>query len=1552
MVTLRTVIIKRNIYYFLFRYQRELQGSMIFKIKLILTVIFCILLNSMTLVKAQSNVKNLYLEQLSVEDGLSQGTVNSILADESGFIWLATDNGLNIYDGYSVKQLSGPNNSFIDAGVYFVKKDSLGFVWMNVGDGLYRYQPETNEYQLILATNPENFNQFVVDVVQGNNSQNESGHWIATSKNISFYNEETKTLEVKVDLSKELSEKDNILQIAYHKQVIFIGTRVGIYAYHVKLNQWRKLPRLLTKTSVGDINETQANKAFTLHVCDQNILYIGTGDGVFSLNISNAKDYILGRAEAGKYKSVFEKLSVWQFLSVDEKLYVVSDKGLHVVDTKKQKGNALFGISDFFENTSNNKIISIAQDKSGIFWLGSESSGVYLWDPSREYVANYRYQKNNKNSLDHNSVWSMELYEGNHQKMWVGTSKGLNLVDLETHIVEQHDITSKIASSNRDIRVFSIFPYKDNLLLLSTTKGIIFYNYKLKQTQKLKFSEEINKILSKDHYSVYFQNKRYLWLVYDENISLIDLQTESLETLNKLTDVVPKNKIYSFVGLLPDSSTMLFTTNDSLWGYDIKSKKVGLLYQHPNVLDSEWGSFDNWVIDRNNIFWLSYPTKGLVGLEYPSFKPKYFYNSKNSIIDNNVYSVLTDNDGDVWFASHKGIFQLNVDTQHIRNFTIADGLSAMEFNSSARLKLTNGNIAFGSMEGVSVFNPNALKSKHQQDEFNIHVTAIDVISRQLDLPILINQNDDVLLNYDDVGIRFDFSTLSYSHRKDVIYEYELIGDSKVSYPPTKENSITFPSLSSGIHMLSVRAKSPVTGEYSPRQTIKIRVSYAPWKSPLAIFLYVILVGLLIIFWFYKRNEKRQILLAAHEDVKFRENRLQLALIGSNSEVWDWQAHDNLMFGKRISQELAYIDLASAHTFEQHIELIHPDDKDSFIANWRLFVENNDLDETFSCTYRLKHAEGHWLWYKDLGKIVTLDSDNKPSRITGSYTNITETRAEEVRSQYYGEAFKQTNDWVLIINYDFTQVTANQSLRNVFKLPSENFNFDSNFMGLNESRWKFFRYLFPSLSEGEHWRGEELVVTDEGEEFHVVVNINVGRNQTTNKLHYVCVFTDISAQKSAEKELRYLANYDHLTDLPNRSLLLERIKHAMKLSQRQNKSIALFFIDLDRFKQVNDSLGHDCGDLLLVEVTRRLTELLRVDDTIARIGGDEFVVLLESFRGPTHLGQVAQKIIEAVEQPVLLVESEVSIGASIGIALYPDDANDSNALLRHADVAMYHAKQLGRNTFQFFTPRMNAEATERLTKESNIKLACANDEFFNHYQPIIDVNTGKAAGFELLMRWQSKDGIIAPAGFIGIAEELGLIIPMTERALERGLIDLKKWHKQRPTLYLSVNLSPLHFAKDSLVPYITKLLIKHDLPSYLLKIEVTESALLSEPEKAIRTMNALSDLGVILALDDFGTGFSSLSYLKRLPLDIIKIDRSFVSGIGIEKTDEAIVDATIVLAKRLNMLCIAEGVETTEQLEYLTKRKCHYIQGYLYSKPVDAGAICEFLSANIVELKVN
>jgi len=1514
-------------------------------INIILLFIISNIFNCAVLSTANGKVQNLSLEKLSVEDGLSQGTVNAMLQDDTGFIWMGTENGVNIYDGYTIRQLPGPEGNFNNFGIYNLMKDKQGLIWMNAyGKGLYSYDTLTDKYQFIQTNINKDKNYNISDIIEGENGD----IWVLTSKSLGLYNKNTKIYQQVLDLNAEILANKYLLKMALKNEVVFIASTAGIIAFNTQSKQWRKLPDISnTKATDATFHIDESSKVYTLNISENNQLYLGTHDGLFVVDVGNIKSYIAKKRMLPKYELILENVSLWQVYIEEGFFYAGTDKGLYKVDFKDNNTEFLFGYSDYFDNITNESILSILKDNNGTFWLGSNATGVYRWNPKREFIQNYRYKKNNPSSLSFNEVWNILPQKNSNDLIWVSTSNGLNLIDNNSHIVKQFIVNPDTKSVYNESYIYQIVELSPNQLLLSTAVGIRIFDTQLEKLIALPFNEKIKTLLAKEQFNIYFKDD-ILWVINTKGIFQLNLISGVITDYPKVLEKISADNLWGVLGYLPDSDLLLISSNNALWALNGNNKEIKQLYLHPDVLDSEYVSIDNWAIDNDNILWLSFSSKGLVGLTLPDFKQKYFYHKGNSIIDDNVYGVMKDQEGDIWFSTHGGIFMLNTENQHIRHFTIEDGFPAMEYNSKAYSHLKDHQFAYGSMEGVSFFDPLVLKKLNKDKTTNLKITNINVLSRKLNLPLSLSDNKEILLEHDDVGIRIDFSTFSFSSRNKTSYEYRLMGKSTVNYPSTFENYITFPNLPSGQHVLEIRAKSSISGVYSKPTKLKIRVSYVPWLSPLAYFIYLVIFISITLSWYSRRSKQRRLLLAAHEEVKFRENRLQLALTGSNSEVWDWQSHDNLMFGKRISQELGYVDLASSHSFEEHVELIHPNDRISFVSTWQSFLASADLEVNFSCTYRMVNSEGEWLWYKDLGKIVAIDTEGNATRITGSYTNITQSRADEERAQHYGEAFKQTKDWVLIITEDFQHVTANQSFRDVFKWSDEQFQFDHALLGINKVRWKFYRQLLPTLVEGQHWSGEELIETEAHEEFHVLVNINVSRNEATKSLHYICVFTDITAQKIAEKELRYMANYDHLTDLPNRSLLLERIKHAMDFSKRKSLSIALFFIDLDKFKQVNDSLGHEFGDMLLVEITRRLTNILRVDDTVARIGGDEFVVLLESFRGSAQLGHIAQKIIAEVEKPVTLDGNIVSIGASIGIALYPDDAKNSKELLRHADVAMYHAKQIGRNTFQFFTPRMNFEASVRLQKESNIKMAHKNNEFINHYQPIVDEKVGKVVGVEMLMRWQSSEGLIPPFAFISIAEELGLIIPMTELALDRGLADLNKWHKFAPEMFLSVNLSAQHFLKDSLVPYVSSLLKKHNFSPSILKFEVTESALISEPEKAISTMKALSELGVTLALDDFGTGYSSLEYLKKLPLDIIKIDRSFVSGIGEEEADEAIVDATLVLAKRLGMGCIAEGVETKAQLDYLTKQECHLIQGYIYSKPIDSDGIVDCLKQKCIE----
>ena len=1482
-----------------------------------------------------------------MEDGLTQGTINAIQQDSNGFIWFATESGIDIFDGYNFKPLDLPGDSSIETA-YELFLDSNKNIWIITTSGLIKYDHNSKTLEPVIKSDPESEDFYIVNVTEQDNDT----FWVATSKTVLRYTPSTKNVFREVDLSGVLGETSNIFAILSKDNHLFIGTRSGLFVYEKKTKELIKVPNIVTGNTIAnsDFDNSESGKIYDIHIDNKNTLYLGTNDGLFSIEIDSIKSFIADRETSLTYQLLIEEVSTWEILQIEESIYVASNIGLSKINLDSLQPEFLFGLSDGDSETVEDKIISLAVDKNEKLWLGSSATGAYLWDSNRSQITNYGYSKKHKH-LSHNEVWDIHLQKSNPNVVWVATRNGLSNLDKNTKSFEHFLVSDDTKSEATSSHIFKIFEDNNERLWLSTAKGVTLFDLNKKALIPLPFDEQTNKLLSKGYLEIYLNDKNILSGVSEDRFFSLDIDSGQIESYSEFEQLVPPKTIFTIFGSIPETQELLISTNQTIWSLNLESKEVKKIYTQQGISSSEWTYVDSWAVDKNNIIWVAFAGKNLLGLSGEDYEVKHVFDRQNSTIDLNIYGLQNDSDGDIWFSSHDGVYYLNSDTLHIRNFSAKDGFASTEFNSGAYTRSDDGIMYYGAMKGISIFTPKILKNTISSEKPKVHLTHINVLSRELDSPIFIDEKSVQQLSYDDVGIRFDFSTFDFLGGKNTQYEFILTGDKTVQYPLTKDNFITFAQLNSGNHTLMVRALSPETGLYSDQLSISIKVSYAPWASPAAYFAYLLVTGVLCAYIYLRRRKQRLLLLEAHEEVKFRENRLQLALTGSNSEVWDWQAKENLMFGKRVAQELGYIDLATSHSFSEHVELIHPEDKESFVNSWKRFISEGSLDTNFSCTYRMKTADGKWLWYKDLGKVVSVDKEGLPSRVTGSYMNITKTKADEERAQYYGEAFKQTTDWVLIINEGFTHVTANKSFREVFGWEEGQHQFSSDLLGLNKGRWFYYRKLLPSMGDGEHWRGEELIQTENGKEYHVLVNINVTTNVSNNRI-YMCVFTDITAQKTAEKELRYMANYDHLTDLPNRSLLLERIKHAIDRAKRKKSSIALFFIDLDRFKQVNDSLGHDNGDLLLIEVTRRLTEVLRGDDTIARIGGDEFVVLLESFKNNSHLGKIAQKIIEAVEQPVELKDNDVSVGASIGIAMFPEDSSNSSELLKNADVAMYHAKQIGRNTFQFFTPRMNFEAEHRLKQESNIKQAHANNEFINYYQPIINANIGKAIGVELLLRWQSIDGILTPNHFISIAEELGIIIQMTESAIERGLQDLVEWRQERPEFYLSVNLSALHFVDSNLVDKVRNFLEKYQLPPNSLKFEITESALISEPEKVIRIMNGLNNIGVKLALDDFGTGFSSLSYLRQLPLDIIKIDRSFVSGIGREKADEAIVDTTLVLAKQLNMRCIAEGVETKEQLAYLVERQCPLIQGYLYSKPVDKKTITRYLKEDNTELSMN
>ncbi|XKD51176.1 hypothetical protein PA7077_05518 [Pseudomonas aeruginosa] len=486
-----------------------------------------------------------------------------------------------------------------------------------------------------------------------------------------------------------------------------------------------------------------------------------------------------------------------------------------------------------------------------------------------------------------------------------------------------------------------------------------------------------------------------------------------------------------------------------------------------------------------------------------------------------------------------------------------------------------------------------------------------------------------------------------------------------------------------------------------------------------------------------------------------------------------------------------------------------------------------------------------------------------------------------------------------------------------------------------------KHVLASLQHSGSWEGEILQKRKTGELYPSWVGITAVRDEEGDLVSFVCFFSDISERKASERRIHRLAYYDALTHLPNRTLFQDRLHTALQQAERNGQWVVLMFLDLDRFKPINDSLGHAAGDRMLQEVATRLSACVSQDDTVARMGGDEFTLLLPS-QGDREIAlkraiQVAELILGRLARPFTLEGREFFVTASIGVALSPQDGAELSLLMKNADTAMYHAKEMGKNNFQFYQAEMNARALERLELESDLRRALELGEFVLHYQPQFTGDGRRLTGAEALLRWQHpRRGLVPPSEFIPVLEEIGLVAQVGDWLLAEACKQLRSWHKAKVRVpKVSVNLSARQFADGQLGERIAAILYETGIPPACLELELTESILMSDVAEAMQILSGLKRLGLAIAVDDFGTGYSSLNYLKQFPIDVLKIDRSFVDGLPHGEQDAQIARAIIAMAHSLNLMVIAEGVESQAQLDFLREHGCDEVQGYLFGRPMPA-----------------
>lgn len=539
----------------------------------------------------------------------------------------------------------------------------------------------------------------------------------------------------------------------------------------------------------------------------------------------------------------------------------------------------------------------------------------------------------------------------------------------------------------------------------------------------------------------------------------------------------------------------------------------------------------------------------------------------------------------------------------------------------------------------------------------------------------------------------------------------------------------------------------------------------------------------------------------------------------------------------------------------------------------------------------------------------------------------------VENSANGVLITDINGTIEYVNRKFSQITGFSAPEAIGKKPS--------ILKSEVTPHEVFEELWTTILRGDEWHGELLNRRKNGEVYWSFSSISPLRNEQGVITHFIANVEDINERKNAEATIQHLAYFDPLTDLPNRRMLQDRLEQAIKRSRRQDSGMALMYIDLDSFKHVNDSLGHPAGDSLLRKLSHRLVAALRDDDVVCRLGGDEFAVILHDIHHDEDVVPVANKLLRAIEKPVHLEEGELLVSASIGIALFPKDGEDSKTLEKNADLALYHAKEEGKNTFRFFSEELNRSLQDRIALEQGLRFILERNELELHYQPKVASISGTVVGVEALVRWNSPEfGLVSPLRFIPLAEENRQIIPIGEWVLRTACRQQVAWLQQGLPLVMAVNLSAVQFKSADMVERVSAIISETGIDPAHLELELTESALVEHPSEVVRVLERLRGLGCGISIDDFGTGYSSLSYLKSFPVTILKIDRSFVRDLGQDSGDRAIARSVVDLAKNLRMQTVAEGVETAEQLAILQEIGCTFIQGYYYSRPVPADQLPE------------
>ena len=1464
----------------------------------------------------------LQMQRISTDEGLTQGSVTKIVQDDLGFIWIGTYQGLNRYDGYQVAPFAG--EYILDQRqITAMHKTDDGNIFVSTEfSGAFLIDPKTLKVEKIYSGKLDPEDVFFSPILAI--TEDDYFFYFAIAQHVYSYNKQSKKFLHEFSINKE---EHIVRALTLHDNFLYIGTSNGLFSKNLADDHISHIPL----TDKSQVTEDNKNVKF-LRVDAQLGLFVGTVEGMFDIPF-NANRLLA----FDKVRLLIPNLNIWDYSVSSFGEYIVTEKGLFEFNRQTMLVEFILNFEQSKFLMSDNSIQDVMIDKTGLLWLASRSQGVFTWSTLARRFKHIEL-KNNQARFN-NNVWS--VLQDQNNTVWIGTDNGLMKYNQVTKDITPYLVSNDEKAFHGEHGIYGIteanIDDSNRYLWLMKYIGLALFDKQTGELVPIKGNAETMHLINYGpNWGFRAMGNDQFAFLDDQNFYKYNGKTGELSTIKGLKEQVDLVNAHAFLKPLPDHpDEYVLSMSGKLYRYNEQTQKLTLIYQTENYNPLAFTTIDDWVMDYNNTLWLGSADEGLIGIDAKTYEVKHRINIQSGLKAKSVFALQIDRFGFLWLGTQNGLYRLDLSSLELDRYFIRDGLAVNEFNIDADTTLHNGQLAFGSTRGVLLLSPeDFLSSPVEAGNINTEITNVSLLSRELNYHPYKYVNTPLQITSEDMGLAVTFSNFDTINKDKTSYRVTLDGPTSLQYDKLTTNEVFFTKLPPGDYVLSVSSSTELSDTISASRQLRFNVAHAPWSSPAAKASYVIIVLAVLFFLFWQYRARQQMIGRAHAEAVKSQQQTELALSSTKSGVWEINLAEQFLRTTRFSAELGYAEYKDGISLKEFVSLVHPHDRNNVTNQWQLFCKQTN-NEQWNTTYRLKHKNGSWLWYEDIGRIVATDENNRPLKITGIYTNITEQRANAQQASVLGEAFGQINDWLLILDNQLKPFSANASFGEAFATPNNVAELTSRDFIAAIGRAKYLEYIdvLKTLKPKQNWKTEAVIRTLKSPAHPVHISVTAVAKENQPISHYVIVISDLTEQKRAEDDLRYLANYDPLTGLPNRSLMHTKISNCINNAKKYNKLAALLFIDLDKFKPVNDSFGHAVGDQLLCDITQRVSLMLPENAVIGRQSGDEFLVLIKDLHSPQTLSDLVKKLTEELASKVIIDDFSINISASVGVALYPFDAKTADDLIKNSDIAMMHAKQSGRNNFKYFTEQMNNQLTKKLLLENALKDAFKDDELFNNYQPIVNAKTKKINGVELLMRWKNEQGFVSPAEFIPIAEEIGLIDALTEQALDRALTELLPMLRANPQFYLSLNLSPTHILKSNLTERLLLILNNHMVKPVQLRLEITENTLLEDKEKASKQLQKLKNAGFKLLLDDFGTGYSSLTYLSQFPIDVIKIDQSFVRNIGQDKSNESIIKTIHALSSNLGLYCIAEGVETNEQISFLTEMGCEDLQGYYFAKPM-------------------